>query len=65
MGAKHEAIRRIVSGERDPAYIRGMAAMVLGAFGVPRSQAGDAVARAFDRLHAEAPGKVAWWRPIA
>jgi AcrR family transcriptional regulator len=64
MGAKHEAIRRIVSGERDPAYIHGMTAMVLRGFGVSVSKAEKAVAKAYHRLLAEAPGKLGWWRPI-
>lgn len=63
MGAKHEAIRRIVSGERDTAYIRGMAAMVLRAFGVSPSKAEKTADRAFQRLLTEAPDKVSWWRP--
>ena len=64
MGAKHEAIRRIVSGERDPAYIRGVTTMVLRSFGVPPRKAEKAVERAYCRLLLEAPDKLAWWRPI-
>lgn len=64
MGAKHEAIRRIVSGERDPAYIRGVTAMVLRSFGVSGKSADAVVEKAYNRLLAEAPGQLAWWRPI-
>ena len=64
MGAKHEAIRRIVSGERDPAYIRGVTTMVLRSFGVSPSKAEKTVERAFRRLLLEAPDKLSWWRPI-
>lgn len=64
MGAKHEAIRRIVSGERDPAYIRGVTTMVLRSFGVEGNKAAQGVDRAYRRLLAEAPGKLAWWRAI-
>ncbi|WP_293884219.1 TetR/AcrR family transcriptional regulator [Sphingomonas sp.] len=64
MGAKHEAIRRIISGGRDPAYIRGVTAMVLGSFGVSPEKAKQVAAQAFQRLVTEAPGRVSWWRPI-
>ena len=64
MGAKHEAIRRIVSGERDPAYIYGMTTMVLRSFGVARLRAEKTARRAYDRLLEEGPGKLSWWRPI-
>lgn len=64
MGAKHEAIRRIISGERDPAYIRGVTTMVLRSFGVAGGKAEKAVDRAYRRLLVEAPGKLSWWRPI-
>ncbi|WP_324698836.1 TetR/AcrR family transcriptional regulator [Novosphingobium sp. RL4] len=65
MGAKHEAIRRIVSGERDPSYIKGMTAMVLRSFGVPSDEAEVVVDQTFERLLKEAPGKLAWWRPLS
>ena len=65
MGAKHEAIRRIVSGERDPSYILGMTGMVLRSFGVTQARAETTARRAYDRLVGEAPGKLSWWRPIA
>jgi AcrR family transcriptional regulator len=64
MGAKHEAIRRIISGERDTAYITGVAAMVLRSFGVSPSKAEKTSENAFKRLRIEAPGMMAWWRPI-
>lgn len=64
MGAKHEAIRRIVSGERNLAYVHGMTAMVLRSFGVSTSKAAKAVDRAYVRLVKEAPNKLNWWRPI-
>lgn len=64
MGAKHEAIRRIVSGQRDTTYIRGVTAMVLRSFGVAPGKAEKTVEKAYRRLLVEAPGKVDWWRPI-
>lgn len=62
MGAKHEAIRRIIAGEQDVGYIQDIAAMVLRSFGVSHSKAEKSVARAFVRLCREAPGKLSWWR---
>ena len=65
MGTKHEAIRRIIAGQRDTAYVRGMARMVLCSFGVSPGKAEKTVEQTFHRLLAEAPGKLSWWRPIA
>ena len=65
MGAKHEAIRRIIAGERNIAYIPGMAAMILRSFGVAAKRADTVAKDAFERLHVNAPGKLQWWRPIA
>ncbi len=64
MGAKIEAIRRIIAGERRVAYIHAVAGMVLRSFGVSASKADKSVIRAYDRLGREAPSKVAWWRSI-
>ena len=61
MGAKHEAIRRIVANHRDPFYITTVTAMVLRAFGVSPAAADDAVDRAFALLCGEGPGKFGWW----
>jgi AcrR family transcriptional regulator len=64
MGAKIEAIRRIVAGEQHLAYIQTMAGMVLRSFGVSASKADKSVMRAFERLRKEAPDTVAWWKPF-
>ena len=64
MGAKIEAIRRIIAGEHSLAYIQSVAGMVLRAFGVSASKADKSVTRAYNRLCREAPSKVSWWRPI-
>lgn len=64
MGAKIEAIRRIIGGERDTAYMRGMTELVLCSFGVTPTKAAKSVRKAYDRLHVEAPGKLSWWRPL-
>lgn len=62
MGAKHEAIRRIIAGGLDVGYIRDMAAMVLGSFGVPHHKAQRSVAQSFERLCQLAPDRLAWWQ---
>lgn len=64
MGAKIEAIQRLITGGGSKAYIQGVAAMVLRSFGVAPAKAEKSVARAWTRLHELAPGKIAWWRPI-
>ena len=62
MGAKVEAIRRLIAGDGSTAYIRGVASMVLRSFGVTPTKADKTVTRAFDRLHEEAPDTIGWWR---
>ncbi len=65
MGAKHEAIRRIIAGQEDAAYIRDITAMVLRGFGLSHHKAEKSVGDAFARLCNEAPGKLSWWRADA
>lgn len=62
MGAKIEAIRRLITGGGTSEYVHGMATMVLRSFGVSPVKAEKCVRRAYDRLLVEAPGKIAWWR---
>jgi AcrR family transcriptional regulator len=64
MGAKKEAIRRIIAGQKDTAYIKGMTSMILRSFGVSPSKAEKGVERAFQRLAKEAPASLSWWRSI-
>ena len=64
MGAKIEAIRRIVSGEHDLAYIHSVAGMVLRALGVSGSKADKSILRAYERLEKVAPKTISWWRPV-
>ena len=63
MGAKIEAIRRLTDG-RGVEYVQAMASMVLRSFGVSPAKADKSVAKAYHRLLVEAPGKIAWWRPL-
>lgn len=63
MGAKIEAIRRILKDGGSPGYVRAMASMVLRSFGVTAPEADRNVARAFDRLALEGPARIAWWPP--
>lgn len=65
MGAKIEAIRRLIEDGKSFDYIASMTSMVLRGFGVSHSKADRSVVRALDRLRREAPGKVAWWRAPA
>ncbi|WP_221230882.1 TetR/AcrR family transcriptional regulator [Sphingobium subterraneum] len=62
MGAKHEAIRRIIAGEHDVSYIQDMAAMVLKSFGVSHHKAEKSVVHSFERLCKLAPAKLSWWK---
>ena len=64
MGAKIEAIRRVLEGARLD-YVQRMTSMVLRSFGVTPSKADKSVTAAYQRLEREAPGKIAWWRLIA
>lgn len=64
MGAKIEAIRRLITGGGTADYVRGMATLVLRSFGVSPTKAEKCVQRAFDRLAIEAPGRIIWWRTV-
>ena len=64
MGAKIEAILRIIAGGRGTDYVRTMTMMVLRSFGVSPTKAEKVVTKAFVRLGEEAPGKIGWWRPV-
>lgn len=65
MGAKHEAIRRIIAGENRSEYVRGMVKMVLRSFGVPDWRAQEAVEHSFARLCKMAPEHLPWWNADA
>jgi AcrR family transcriptional regulator len=62
MGAKHEAIRRIIAGENRAGYIRDMATMVLCSFGVSHHKATKSVDHSFVRLCRMAPTQLSWWK---
>lgn len=64
MGAKVEAIQRLIVEPGSRAYVEGVATMVLRSFGVAPAKAEKSVSRAWDRLHELAPGKVSWWRVV-
>ncbi len=64
MGAKIEAIRRLIGGGGDAAYVRAMTGLVLRGFGVSPVKADKTVNRAFARLTIEAPSKITWWKEI-
>ncbi len=64
VGAKIEAIRRIVAGEADVHYIKDMAALVLRGFGVSGAKARKKVDIAFLNINRRGPKLLGWWRPI-
>ena len=64
MGAKIQAIRRIIAGDRSTRHIKAMASMVLQSFGVSPSKADKSVQNAYARICVVAPSRVAWWRPL-
>ena len=64
VGAKIEAMRRIISGRGDLGYVKAMTAMVLHAFGVTPSKAEKQVEKAFANLQEHGPAVLSWWRPI-
>ena len=65
VGAQTEAIRRTLGGgNQQSAYVRDMAGMVLRGLGVTPAKADRVVAQAYDRLCAEAPGSISWWKPL-
>jgi len=61
MGAKTEALLRIIKTGGSLDYISGTAALVLRAFGVLPDQATLVAQSALSRLLDEAPGTVSWW----
>ncbi len=63
VGAQTEAIRRTLGGGHGGAYVRAMAGMVLRSLGVAPAKADRFVIQAYDRLCAEAPGSISWWKP--
>lgn len=63
IGTKVEAIRRLISGNAGPDYIIAMSSVVLRAFGVSASKADHVAAKAFERICADAPQNLSWWKP--
>jgi AcrR family transcriptional regulator len=61
VGTKIEAIRRIVRGGRDVAYVEKMSALILRGFGLAPAEAGRIAAATSKRLDAVAPGTLDWW----
>lgn len=62
MGAKVEAIQRLIKERESIVYVRGMTSLVLRSFGVDSARADRSVELAYERLRKEAPGKIDWWR---
>ena len=64
MGAKVEAIRRLILGGETKAYVHAMTGLVLRSFGVSPAKADRIIMKAYDRLSIEAPDKIFWWRKL-
>jgi AcrR family transcriptional regulator len=65
MGAKAEAILRLISKEKSLDYIQSMARHILCAFGVSRAKAATVIERAFVRIVEEGPASLPWWQDSA
>jgi len=64
MGAKIEAIRRIIGGAVGSDYIRDVTNMMLAGFGVEREKAAANVRAAQDRIFAMGPAELDWWQSL-
>lgn len=64
LGAKVEALRRIITGAADLPYIHAMTVMVLCSFGVSSSRADKVVAITFNKLLEVGPSSIVWWRSL-
>lgn len=64
MGAKIEAMRRIVSDGLGAQYMREMTELVLTALGIAPARAEVVVREAYDRLCDMSPGSLSWWKPL-
>ena len=62
LGAKTQAIGRIISGQADLSYVHALTEQLLMSFGVNRSRARSSVSDAYDYIVREAPGNIPWWR---
>ena len=61
VGAKVEAIRRVIKGGRDESYIEAMASLVLRGFGRPAEESASIVTTMARRLDLLAPARLDWW----
>lgn len=65
VGAKIEAMRRIIAGDGSIAYVKDIAALVLRSFGVSGTKAKKKIDIAFTNINERGPKLLAWWRPIS
>jgi AcrR family transcriptional regulator len=63
MGAKTEAILRLIGKEKPFDYIQSMARFILCAFGASRAKASKVVEKAYARIVEQGPTSLPWWRP--
>lgn len=64
IGAKIEAIRRIIAGGGSVQYVRDMTALLLRGFGVSGSKAAKKIDVAFSNISDRGPKLLPWWRPV-
>ena len=64
IGAKVEAVRRIITGTEDLAYIQAVTTMVLRSFGMPKVKSIRTVEKAFAQIMKQGPERLDWWMPI-
>lgn len=64
IGAKVEAVRRLITGNADLDYIHAVTTMVLRSFGVPKVKSVKTVERALARILKEGPDRLDWWKPV-
>ena len=62
MGAKAEAILRLISKEKSFDYIQSMTRFVLCAFGASKVKAAKVVERAFTRIVEQGSSSLPWWQ---
>ena len=64
VGTKIEAIRRIIRGGRNVAYVEKMSALILRGFGQPPAEAARIASAMSRRLDTVAPGLLDWWPAV-
>lgn len=64
VGAKIEAIRRIIAEDLGADYMQAMTELVLRAFGITPTKAAKVVRQAYAHLCKIGPDTIPWWKPL-